>query len=260
MPPTTYPAPHPLGDLLRYWRAQRGKSQLDLSLDAGVSQRHLSFIESGRSTPSRDLLLALAQTLDIPLRERNALLLAAGYAPLFPETALDAPDMAIVARAIDRVLLQQEPWPALVLDRHWNVLKTNQAAPRFFGSFVDLASRPRPRNLLDLVFDPNGLRPFIENWELVASSLLERVHREAVGHVVDGKTLDLLTHLRQYPGVSALSTVAGKSHAPVIPITFRKDGHRSSFFSLITTVGTPQSITAQELRIECMFPADPDLP
>ncbi len=257
MIPSTQPDQHPLGTLLRFWRHQRGKSQLDLSLDANVSQRHISFIESGRSVPGRDLLLALSQTLDIPLRERNALLLASGYAPLYDESALDAPEMAILSRAIDRVLEQQEPWPALVLDRYWNVLKTNQAAPRLFGSFIDLAAHPRPRNLLDLIFDPQGIRPFIENWEEVASSLLNRVHHEAVGHIVDQKTLDLFNHLKQYPGVPTLSTV-GRSHTPVIPVTFVKGDHRSSFFSLVTTVGAPQSISAQELRIECMFPADPD--
>ena len=250
--------PQPLGDLLRYWRGRRGKSQLDLSLDTGISQRHISFIESGRSVPGRDLLLTLAKSLDLPLRERNSLLLAAGYAPIFAESTLDAPDMTIVARAIDRVLKQQEPYPALVLDRFWNVLQTNQAAPRFFGSFINLAAFPKPRNLLHLMFDPGAMRPFVENWEEVAASLLERVHRESIGHVVDQKTLDLLKSLKRYPGVKGLRS-ASRHAAPVIPITFRKGRRRTSFFSLITTVGTPQTITAQELRIECMFPADIDL-
>src|SRR6201987_1977806 len=129
-----------LGNLLRYWRHERGKSQLNLSLDTGISQRHLSFVESGRSVPSRDLFLIVSGTLDIPLRERNVLLLASGYAPVYTERTWEAPEMAAVTKAIDRVLLQQEPHPALVLDRYWNVIRTNEAAPWFFGSFVDWKS------------------------------------------------------------------------------------------------------------------------
>ena len=229
---------HELGDLLRYWRHERGKSQLDLSLDTGISQRHLSFVESGRSVPSRDLLL-----------------LASGYAPIYEESSWEVPEMAAVTKAIDRMLLQQEPHPALVLDRYWNVIRTNEAAPRFFGSFVDLEARQPPRNLLDLMFDPAGMRPFVENWEIVAAGLLQRVYRESVGHIVDRKTVELLKKLEEYPGVNTLSSIP-RTHSPVLPITFVKGGQRLSYFSLITTVGTPQSITAQELRIECMFPLE----
>ena len=249
----TMPGEPALGGLLRYWRHQRGKSQLDLSLDAGVSQRHISFVESGRSVPSREVLLTLSQSLEIPFRERNVLLLASGYAPVYRESALDAPEMAVVARAVDRALKQHEPHPALVMDRYWNVLKTNEAAPRFFGRFIDLALRPRPRNLLHLMFDPEGMRPFIENWEDTAAGLLQRVYREAIGHVVDERTTALIDELKQYPGVDKLK-MSRVNQGPVVPITFRKGEERFSYFSLITTVGTPQCITAQELRIECMFP------
>jgi transcriptional regulator with XRE-family HTH domain len=248
---------HELGNLLRYWRRQRGKSQLDLSLDTGISQRHLSFVESGRSVPSRELLLIVSEKLDIPLRERNVLLLASGYAPTYNEGAWETPEMAVVTKAIDRVLLQQEPHPALVLDRYWNVIRTNEAAPRFFGSFVDLEARPKPRNLLDLMFDPAGIRPFVESWEVVAAGLLQRVHRESVGHVVDQRTAELLNRLEKYPGVKALSTIP-RTHSSVLPITFVKGAQRLSYFSFITTVGIPQSISAQELRIECMFPLEPE--
>jgi transcriptional regulator with XRE-family HTH domain len=242
-----------LGELLRYWRRERGKSQLDLSLDTGISQRHLSFVESGRSSPSRDFLSIVSDALNIPLRERNALLLASGYAPQFSEERIDAEQMAIVTRAIDRMLRQHEPHPALVLDRYWNVIRTNEGAPRFFGSFVDLEKWPKPRNLLDLMFDPTGMRPFVEDWEKVAGGLLQRVRREAVGQVLDAKLQELLKRLRQYPGVAELkATLAPQS--PVLPITFRRGDERLSYFSLITTVGTPQCITAQELRVECMFP------
>ncbi len=243
-----------LGELLRYWRQERGKSQLDLSLDTGISQRHLSFVESGRSVPSRDFLSTVSDVLNIPLRERNVLLLASGYAPLYREQSMDAGQMAIVTGAIDRMLQQHEPHPALVLDRYWNVIRTNKAAPRFFGSFIDLKARPKPRNLLDLMFDPVGMRPFVEEWDQVAAGLLERVRREAVGQVVDAGLAKLLERLRKYPGVAALK-LRPAAQSPVLPITFRRGDERCSYFSLITTVGTPQCITAQELRVECMYPA-----
>ncbi len=163
--------------------------------------------------------------------------------------------MILLTKAIDRVLLQQEPHPALVLDRSWNVVKTNQAAPRFFGTFVDLEARKRPRNLLDLMFDPAGMRPFVEDWEVVAAGLLQRVYRESVGHVVDQKTVELLKSLERYPGVKDLNTIP-KTQGPVLPITLARGNERFSYFSLITTVGTPQFVTAQELRIECMFPVE----
>ena len=193
--------------------------------------------------------------MNIPLRERNVLLLASGYAPQYSEQRMDAEQMAIVTRAIDRMLQQHEPYPALVLDRHWNVVRANEAAPRFFGSFIDLEARPKPRNLLDLMFDPAGMRPFVEEWEKVAAGLLQRVQREAVGQVVDAELQKLLKRLREYPGVTELKpTLAPQS--PVLPMVFRRGKERFSYFSLITTVGTPQCITAQELRVECMFPTD----
>ncbi len=244
-----------LGKLLRYWRQERGKSQLDLSLDTGISQRHLSFVESGRSAPSRDFLFIVSDALNVPLRERNVLLLASGYAPQYSEQSVDAEQMAIVTRAIDRMLQQHEPHPALVLDRYWNVVRTNKAAPQFFASFVDLEARPKPRNLLDLMFDPAGMRPFVEEWEKVAAGLLQRVRREAVGQILDAKLQDLLERLREYPGVAALKPPLAPQ-SPVLPVVFRRGKQRLSYFSLITTVGTPQCITAQELRVECMFPTD----
>ena len=244
-----------LGPLLRYWRQERGKSQLDLSMDTGISQRHLSFVESGRSAPSRDFLSIISDALNIPLRERNVLLLASGYAPQYSEQNMDAEQMAIVTRAIDRMLQQHEPHPALVLDRYWNVVRTNEAAPRFFGSFIDLEMRPKPRNLLDLMFDPAGMRPFVEEWDRVAAGLMQRIRREAVGQVLDADLQRLLKRLREYPGIAGLKpSLAPQS--PVLPIVFRRGGQRFSYFSLITTVGTPQCITAQELRVECMFPTD----
>ena len=196
----------------------------------------------------------MSDALNIPLRERNVLLLASGYAPVYSEQSMDAEQMAVVTRAVDRMLRQHEPHPALVLDRYWNVIRTNKAAPQFFGSFINLEARPKPRNLLDLMFDPAGMRPFVEEWEKVAAGLLQRVRREAVGQVLDGKLQELLKRLREYPGVRALKPLAPQS--PVLPIVFRRGKQRLAYFSLITTVGTPQCITAQELRVECMFPTD----
>jgi transcriptional regulator with XRE-family HTH domain len=246
-----------LGVLLRHWRDLRGRSQFDLSLDTGVSQKQISFVESGRSVPNRQTLMTIAQALDVPLRDRNTLLLAAGYAPIFSEGAWDSVGMKGVTDALKRMLRQHEPFPALVMDRYWNVLMTNDCAPRFFNCFVDMAAREGPRNMLHLMFDPRGLRPFVANWEDVAKSLFERVYRESVGRVVDDKTKELLAALVAYPDVKCeWKNPVAMSFMPVIPIGFVKDDRILNYFSMITTVGTPQTVAAQELRIECMFPAD----
>jgi transcriptional regulator with XRE-family HTH domain len=249
-----------LGALLRRWRAVRSKSQFALSLDAGVSQRHLSFIEIGRSSPSRATLLGIAQALDVPFRDRNVLLLAAGYAPMYPDAGWDDAEMRRVTEALNRLLRQHEPFPAFVMDRYWNVVLTNASAPRFFGSFVDLSARPMPRNLLHLIFDPEGMRPFIVNWEDVARSLIQRVYREAVGRVVDEKSDELVNALLAYPGAKSHwrsgPATDGAPDLPVIPITFVKDGEKLGYFSMLTTVAAPQTIATQELRIESMFPVD----
>ncbi len=245
-----------VGDLLRYWRGQRGFSQLDLALEGGTSQRHLSFVESGRSAPSRSMLVNLSEALTIPLRERNALLLVAGYAPIYTEASLDHATMNVVTSAIDQMLSNHEPHPALLIDRYWNIVRTNAAAPAFFGSMIDLEAFPKPRNLLELTFDLAGLRPHIEAWETVAAGLLQRVRREALGLVIDDRLQALLDKLKRYPGAEKLP-VSTSPDSPILPITFRRGAERISYFSLVTTIGTPQTVTAQELRLECMFPLDP---
>lgn len=209
------------------------------------------------------MLMDIAQALDIPLRERNTLLLAAGYAPIYQESGWDALEMQSVTSALGRILRQHEPFPAVVMDRYWNVLMTNDSAPRFFNCFINLSARQVPRNMLHLMFDPAGMRPFIANWEDVAKSLIQRVYRESVGRVVDEKTQELLAALLAYPDVQtgwkslrSLSGSASTPTLPVIPISFVKDDEVLSYFSMVTTVGTPQTVAAQELRIECMFPAD----
>jgi transcriptional regulator with XRE-family HTH domain len=250
----------PLREILRHWRRVRGQSQLELSLVAGVSQRHLSFIESGRTQPSRQMVLNIAHALNMPLRETNILLSAAGFASYYPESDWRAQELAPVRRALERVLRQHEPWPAVVMDRHWNVLMTNTAAPRFFNSFVDLEQRKGPRNILHLMFDPEGLRPFIANWEVTAKSLFQRVYRECLGGVIDDKTRTLLRDLASYPDVTSDWKMPDDSpppqDLPMLPVSFVRDGRKLNYFSMISTLGTPQSVTAQEFRIECLFPAD----
>ena len=275
-----------LGALLRHWRDARRRSQFDLSIDTGVSQRHISFIESGRSTPGRQTLMDIAQALDIPLRDRNTLLLAAGFAPLYSEGGWNTQEMQGINRALERMLRQHDPFPAVVMDRYWNIFMANDAAPRFFNSFNPEATHKAPRNMLHLMFDPARIRPYIANWESVAKSLFERVYRESVGRMIDEKTKALLAELLAYPDVQAGwkapeatgrpsterasggrlpagRTAAGwspsdaaASRLPIIPIGFVKDGQVLNYFSLVATVGTPQTVAAQELRLECMFPAD----
>ena len=246
-----------LGDLLKQWRGLRGRSQLDISVDTGISQRQISFIESGRSVPSRPTLIGIAQVLEIPLRERNALLLAAGYAPIYSDAAWNSDEMKSISKALQRMLTQHEPYPALVMDRYWNVILTNEAAPRFFNCFIDMSQRPSPRNMLHLMFDPQGMRPFIANWPDVARSLFERVYRESIGRVLDEKTKTLLAELLAYPDVkSEWKNPVALGFTPVIPLGFVREGRVLNYFSMVTTVGTPQTVAAQELRVECMFPAD----
>jgi hypothetical protein len=179
---------------------------------------------------------------------------------MYPDARWDDTEMRRVTEALKRLLRQHEPFPAVVMDRYWNVVLTNAAAPRFFGSFVDLPARPTPRNLLHLMFDPEGMRPFIANWEDVALSLIQRVYREAVGRVVDEKSQELVNSLLAYPGAKpqwrAGSAADGASDLPVIPITFVKDGEKLSYFSMLTTIAAPQTIATQELRVESMFPVD----
>lgn len=251
------PAAGHVGGLLRYWRKVRRVSQLDLALSADVSGRHLSFVETGKAQPSREMVLRLAEALQVPLRERNALLLAAGFAPLYRETGLDAPEMAQARRAVDFILAQQEPYPAIVLDRHWNLLMANAATYRFLSFFPE-CQLPQPANALRFLFDPKGLRPFVLNWEDVAGPLIHRVHREAAGAPPDSQAAALVEELLGYPGVPRdwRTPALERPTAPLLAVTYRRGDLTLSFFSTITTFGTPQDVTLQELRIECSFPAD----
>ncbi len=254
-------AASPFGVALRHWRTRRGKSQLDLALDAGVSARHLSFLETGRARPSREMILTLARTLEVPLRERNTLLGAAGFAPVFGARGLDAPELGPARRALDLILRHQEPWPAVVMDRVWEIVDSNGAAGRFFAEFPPDPALPAAAatNVLRQMFHPAGLRRWVANWEEVGEALVQRVHREAIGGLPDAVTRELLAEILAQPGVAARWRLPDLSRplAPFVPVVFAKPGLRLAFFSTVTTLGTPQDVTLQELRIECFFPADP---
>lgn len=252
-----------VGPLLKHWRNARRLSQLALAAEAEVSIRHLCFIETGRSAPSRAMVLKLAEVLDVPLRERNTLLLAAGFAPVYEESALDAPELAAVRGALDAILAQQEPYPALVMNRDWDILHTNAAAVRFFA-FLRAGhgtSAPGPPNVLRRMFHPDGVRRHVTNWPDVAEALVRRARREAIGGVTDERAQRILAEVLAYPDVPAsLASLAGVDATapllPIVPVQYARGERRFDYFSTVTTLGTPQDVTLQELRIECFFPAD----
>ena len=243
--------------MLRRWRGVRRVSQLNLALDADISTRHLSCLETGRAQPSKEMVVRLAEALQVPLRERNALLLAAGYAPLYRQTQLDEPEMEVARQAVEFLLKQQEPYPAVVVGRYWNTPKANQAARRFLALFPECNS-VSPRNGIRLIFHPRGLRPFIEDWESVASRLLQRVHREVAANPWDKTMKDFPEELLAYPGVPSRWNTLNLEGSPLpfLTINYKYKNRTLRLFSTITTFGTPQDVALQELRIESFFPAD----
>ena len=245
------------GVLLRRWRAIRRVSQLDLALEADISTRHLSCVETGRAQPSREMVLRLAEALQVPLRERNALLLAAGYAPLYRHTGLDTPELQAAHRTVEFVMAQHEPYPVVVVDRYWNTLKMNAGAKRFFALFPGCDS-VTPHNGVRLVFHPLGLRPFIENWESVAARIIQRVHREAVADPSDELMKRFHQELLSYPDVPSRWRMLDFDQAapPFLTINYRCKNSTLRLLSALTTFGTALDIALQELRIESFFPAD----
>lgn len=264
---------------LRYWRGKRGHSQLRLATDSGISQRHLSFLESGRSQPSREMILKLGVALDIPLRERNVMLLAAGYAPAYQERKMDDPELRAVKQALDFMLAQQAPYPALVVDRLWNLVMSNEPANRFFKWLLGMPeAAPIPRdgsiNVLKLTLAPDGLRPYLENWEEVGADLLHWIQREAMSDGPGSEASALLAELRALSASAAVEGSAGPAAGtsagsaadlapnldrralPFLPLVIRKDGVELKLFTTITTLGTPHDVTVHELRLEAFFPAD----
>jgi transcriptional regulator with XRE-family HTH domain len=243
-----------IGPLLRDWRQRRRMSQLDLALAAGVSARHVSFVETGRSRPSAEMVIQLAEHLDVPLRDRNALLLAAGYAPAYAQRDLDEPEMGPVRDAIDRVLRGHEPFPAVVVDRHWGLVAQNRAvAPLVAGAAAHLLEPPV--NVLRLSLHPEGMAPRIANLGEWRAHLLDRLGRQAV---VSGDPALFALHdeLAGYPGGGAGHVPDLEAGAIAVPLRLRVDGDELAFISTATTFGTATDVTVSELAIESFFPAD----
>ena len=241
-----------IGDHLREWRQRRHLSQLDLAGDAEISARHLSFVETGRAAPSREMVLKLAERLEVPLRERNVLLVAAGFAPAFPQRALDAPALKPVRRAIDLVLRAHEPNPALAVDRHWNLVSANRmVAPLLEGVPERLLGQPF--NVLRLSFHPEGLAPRTVNLAEWCGHLLERLHRQCET-TADPELIKLYHDLKAFPIPARSGPLAADSVA--IPFKMRHRGEILSFFSTTMVFGTPVDITTSELALETFFPAD----
>jgi transcriptional regulator with XRE-family HTH domain len=254
------------GPLLRRWRQARRLSQLELALEAEVSARHLSFVETGRATPSREMLITLANVLDVPLRERNVLFLAAGYAPVYGETSLNDPRMSQVRDVIEIMLRSNEPRAAIAHDRYWNVVMANAAFVRLLSiilgkapaglSAMQVATAPRV-NLLHLLFDPDSLRRVIVNWEASAQALLNQAYRR-LAWACDEMLKALIDDVLKYPGVPARwrEPELEAPHALILPMELNFNGKVARMFSTVTSVATPHDVTLQDLHIEVFYPAD----
>lgn len=245
--------PESFGDLLRSWRQRRRLSQLELSLATGVSARHLSFMETGRSSPSRDMVLQLADHLEVPLRERNLLLGAAGFAPAYPQRPLDAPEMASVREAMDLVLRSHEPYPAIAVDRYWNIVALNAAAG-IFAAAVDPELLGPPANVYRMSFHPQGLVPMIVNFTEYAHHLMSQLRHDVA---VSGDP-ELTALLHEVEGYGTVPPAPPHPHpqSVVLPMRVRHPIGELSVFSVIATFGTPVDVTVSELAIETFFPAD----
>ena len=256
-----------VGPLLREWRQRRRLSQLDLACEADISTRHLSFLETGRAQPSRDMVLHLSERLDVPLRERNVLLVAAGFAPVFSERRLDDPALGAARRAVDLVLKGHEPYPALAVDRHWTLIAANAPVGRLTAS-ADPSLLAPPVNVLRLALHPKGLAPRTVNLVEWRAHLLARLRRQ-IDVTADPALIELFKELRDYPATAAhRSANGGRPSAPparpdldqyagvAVPFRYQTEAGVLSFFSTTTVFGTPVDITLAELAIEAFFPAD----
>ena len=245
------------GKLLKDWRQRRGHSQLALALHARISARHLSFLETGRSEPSREMVLLLSRALNLPLRETNTLFEAAGFARPYSEMSLSDKETHNANEALQLILENHNPHPAVVMDRYWNILMANDSAQSFFATLL-ADTVDAPGNVIRLMLHQQWLRPYVVNWPPVAAALLARVQREAVCGIIDEQTQELLDEVLEYPDVrdvmSRANPMGGHQFTPILPIEFRKPPLHARYFSTVTTLGTPQDIALQELRIECFFP------
>lgn len=246
------------GELLKHWRTARRMSQLELASEAEVSARHLSFLETGRAQPSRDMIDLLGNVLDIPFSDQNNLLLAAGFAPKYPQREIDAPELEQARHALEFILRQQEPYPAIVIDEVWNIRMRNAASERIFRPFRDLSELPpeRARNAMHIFCHPKGVRRFMTNWEEFVGPLIQSIHHEAVvGN--SGGVLRLRDELLSYPGMPASwKTIAPLSAPPLLIMKLQKGDLALAFFATLTTFAHPHEVTLQQLRVECLFPAD----
>ncbi|WP_019633374.1 helix-turn-helix transcriptional regulator [Actinomadura atramentaria] len=246
----------PVGDHLREWRRRRRMSQLELAAEADVSTRHLSFLETGRSAPSREMVLRLAEHLDVPLRDRNLMLVAAGYAPVYAETPIEEPRMDAVRAALRQVLAGHEPYPAVVVDRFWNLVESNEAAGLFLQGAPAELLRP-PLNVLRLSMHPAGMARNVVNLPEWRAHMIGRLRRH-VALTGDAALTALYRELRDYPDAGppgdAFPPPAGNE--VLVPLRMRVDGRELSFFSTIATFGSPLDITVAELAIESFYPAD----
>ncbi|MFD5096327.1 helix-turn-helix domain-containing protein [Amycolatopsis thailandensis] len=250
-------AGRPVGELLREWRDRRRISQLDLAISAEISTRHLSFVETGRSKPSRDMVLRLGEHLEVPLRERNQLLLAAGYAPAYAESGLGAPEMAAVRKAVRQLLTSHEPYPAAVADRWWNLVDAN-ASVSIMTDLVSPTLMTPPVNVLRLTLHPEGMAPHVLNLGEWRAHLLGRLRRQ-VTQTADPVLTDLLEELLAYPCADPVPEVEVPGPGDIfVPLRLRHEGADLTFFSTVSTFGTPLDITVAELVIESFFPADAD--
>jgi len=248
--------PRNFGEQLRWWRKRRGLAQLELAGAAGTSQRHLSFLESGRAAPSQQMVRSLAAALNLSLRQQNTFLVSAGYAAIWKEGKLGEPELAQVDAALDHILAQQEPFPAFVVDRYWNLKRANRGAAKLV-EFILGAVPEGAVNLADALLSPAVMRPFIVNWEEVALHFIRGVQADAIA---DGsaESSSLLARLLSYEGLPGLShsAVLEEAPRPLLPIQLRKSGISLHLFTTIATLGTAQDITVQEIRIENFFPMD----
>lgn len=249
--------PNPVGELLRTWRRRRNLSQLELALNASVSARHLSFLETGRARPSREMVIRLAEELEVPLRERNAILMAAGFAPIYAERTLESAEMAPVREAIDRFLRAHEPYPAVVVDRHHNLVAGNDALDLLLEGVAPELLEP-PANGMRIALHPQGMAPRTLNLPEWSSHLLQRVRRQA--HITgDAELAALYDELAAYPGVHIEPQAAEVRPADIVlPLRLRdsQGGGELAFFSTLSTFGTAADITLSELAIEAFYPAN----
>jgi transcriptional regulator with XRE-family HTH domain len=243
----------PVGDMLRDWRRRRRLSQLELSNEAGISTRHLSFLETGRSRPSRDMVLRLTERLDVPLRERNGLLMAAGFAPVYRERSIDEPEMRPARQALNKVLDGHEPYPALVVDRFWNLVMANEAAMLFLEDMPEDLVRP-PVNVHRLALHPRGLAARVVNLPEVRAHLVGRMARQ-VSLTGDPRLEALHEETRAYGGGDG-DAPRESAHDIALPTLMRYGDRVLGFFSTVTTFGTAADVTLAELAIEAFFPAD----